>query len=92
MIGKVGSRKVSADLGKRGMGNAGKGKVGVGEHEEIGGVVGGVGADDELVDGERRGRSDGGEPLDGERRPFESVGDDEIVDERGVFLPNPEVF
>lgn len=71
------------------------GEEGVGDHEVVGVVVGGVSPEDELVDGERwigvrlRG---GGDPMDGERRPFERVGDDEVIQKRSVLLPDGVLF
>lgn len=71
------------------------GEEGVGDHEVVGVVFGGVGPEDELVDCERwvgvrlRG---GGDPMDGERRPFERVGDDEVIQKRSVLLPDGVLF
>lgn len=54
-----------------------------------------MGPEDELVDGERRigvRLRGGGDPVDGERGPFERVRDDEIVEERSVLLPDGVLF
>ena len=71
-------------------------KESVGEHEKVGDSVGGVGAEDEAVGGERRVECVGARrerrPVDGERRPFESVRDHEVVQERRVLLPHRVLF
>ena len=54
-----------------------------------------MGPEDELVDGERRigvRLRGGGDPVDGERGPFERVRDDEVVEERSVLLPDGVLF
>ena len=72
------------------------GEEGVSDHEVVGAVVGGMGPEDELVDGERWvggvGLRGGGDPVDGERWPFERVRDDEVVQERRVLLPHGVLF
>ena len=56
------------------------------DHEVVGGLVGRVSAHDEPVSA---GRGLRWEPLHGERRPLERVGDDEVVKHRRVLLPVP---
>lgn len=73
----------------------GCGEEGVGDHEEVGVAIGGVGTQDELVYGERCfgfGLWGRWSPMDGERWPFERVRDDEVVEERGVLLPHGVLF
>lgn len=60
----------------------GGGKESISDHEKIGDAIGGVGPEDELVDGKIRvwvGNWGQRGPMDGERRPFERVRDDEFV-------------
>lgn len=68
------------------------GEESVGDHEKIGETFGCMGPEDKSVDGKRwvggvRQRGLKWNPVDGERRPFERVGDDQIVKERRVLLP-----
>lgn len=67
-----------------------EGELDLGEHEVVGLVVGGVGAEHHLLDGVvlPSGLSAVGEPLHGEGRPLQGMGDDEVVQERGVLLPD----
>ena len=67
-----------------------EGQLDLREHEVVGLVVGGVRAEDHLLDGvvlPRRLRAVG-EPLHGEGGPFKRVGDDEVVEEGRVLLPD----
>lgn len=61
----------------------------MGEHEEVWGGVGGVGPEEEAVGvgGGSAGGSEVRDPLDGEGGPLEGVGEDEVVEVRGVLLP-----
>lgn len=66
-----------------------EGELDLSEHEVIRLVLGGVSAEDHFLDGVvLAGRLFAvGKPFDGERRPLEGVGDDQIVEEGGVLLP-----
>lgn len=69
------------------------GEKSIGNHEEIGASIGGVGTENEAVESEIRvsfrvglgGRRR--DPLDGERRPFKRVRNEEIVEKWSVLLP-----
>lgn len=71
-----------------------EGELDLGKHEVIGLVLGGVGAQDHLLNGVvLAGRLvAAGKPFDGERRPLEGVGNDQIVEERCVLFPNFVLF
>lgn len=71
-----------------------QGELDLSEHEVIGLVLGGVGPENHFLDGVVfAGRLFAvGKPFDGEGRPFESVGDDEIVEERCVLFPDLVFF
>lgn len=70
-------------------------EMSIGDDEEVREIIGSVGPEYHLVDGQRsvgvdsRGRR---EPVDSERRPFEGVRDDEIVEKRCILLPYVEVL
>ena len=67
-----------------------EGQLDLREHQVVGLVVGCVRAEDHLLDGVVLPRGFGavGEPLHGEGGPFERVGDDEVVEEGSVLLPD----
>jgi hypothetical protein len=67
-----------------------EGQLDLREHEVVGLVVRGVRAKDHLLDGVVLPRRLGavGEPLHGKGGPFERVGDDEVVEEGCVLLPD----
>jgi uncharacterized membrane protein YgcG len=66
------------------------GQLDLREHEVVGLVIGGVRAEDHLLDPVVLPRRLGafGKPLHGEGRPFERVCDDEVVEEGCVLLPD----
>lgn len=71
-------------------GGRGSGEGSVGEHEEVGGGVGGVGPKEEAVGG---GVGGGGrEPVDSKGGPLKGVGEDEVVEVGRVLLPHAVIL
>jgi len=69
-------------------------KLDLGEHKIVRLVFGGVGTKNHLLDGVvlARGLITVWKPFDGERRPFEGMSDDKIVEERSVLFPYLVLF